>query len=284
MKSRRQTNKTIWQIIMIISIVLCVLCLVMLGRSLWQDYQKEKEHESLVNEYTRTTEAKPEENPANSGTEPGSETPVKASLPVDFAALQAENPDIFAWILIPGTDIDYPVLQYEGEDQSYYLERNMYREKDRDGSIYIEIYNDKNMTDPNTLIYGHNWSTGGMFHSLENYMKQEFFDEHPVIYLYMPDRILTYEIFTSHEFDDRHLLYAYNFKDEDVFADYLETILHPRDMNAKVRESAEVTTADKIITLSTCVFGKKESRQLVQAVLVKDEPAEYRGEMTDAEE
>lgn len=279
MREKKQTNKKFWQIIMIISLAMFFVCLVILGKSLWHEHQQEKEHESMINEYTQTTEASTEENQTVTDTEADE----KALLPIDFAALQAENPDIFAWIRIPGTDIDYPILQYDGEDQSYYLERNMYREKDRDGSIYVEIYNEKDMTDPNTIIYGHNWSTGGMFHSLENFQKQEFFDEHPEIYIYFPDRILTYEIFTSHEFDDRHLLYAYNFKDVDVFADYLETILHPRDMNAKVREGIEVTTKDRIITLSTCVYKKKEARQLVQAVLVKEEEAEFRGEVTDAE-
>lgn len=275
---KKQTKQTFWKIIMIGAILMCLLCLAALITSLWKTHLKEKEHESLVNEYTETTPATTE----NPGTE-GTTAQIKAELPVDFAALQAENPDIFAWIRIPGTDIDYPILMWDGEDQTYYLERNMYGEKDRDGSIYIENYNANDLTDPNTIIYGHNWSTGRMFHDLEKFQKQEFFDEHSELIIYFPDRILTYNIFASYEYDDRHLLYAFNFKDADVYADYLETILHPRDMNAKIREGAAVTTEDRIITLSTCVIGKKEARQLVQAVLVKEEEAEYRGDAIDAE-
>lgn len=274
----RQTNKKFWQILMILAAVLCLVCLIALASGLWTEHEKEKQHESFVEEYTETTPNATEASGENVDTESA-----KTALKVDFASLQAENPDVFAWISIPGTDIDYPLLQYAGEDQSYYLNRNMYKEKDRDGSIYIEIYNANDFSDPNTLIYGHNWSTGGMFHSLEKFQKQEFFDEHPTMYIYFPDRILTYEIFASYEYDDRHLLYSFDFHDADVYADYLKTILQPRDMNARIRDGVTLTTDDRIITLSTCVIGKKESRQLVQAVLVGEEEAEYRGETTDAE-
>ena len=59
---------------------------------------------------------------------------------VDFVALKAENPDIFAWIYIPGTQIDYPVLQSEEADD-FYENHNAYGEDDTAGAVYIELAN-----------------------------------------------------------------------------------------------------------------------------------------------
>ena len=84
----------------------------------------------------------------------------KAELPIDFEGLKEENPEIYAWIRVPDTKIDYPILQHEGEDQSYYLTRDIHGKSTQAGSIYTEYYNNKHFQDPNTIIYGHNMKNG----------------------------------------------------------------------------------------------------------------------------
>lgn len=76
-------------------------------------------------------------------------------IPVKFEELQAVNPDVYAWITVPGTDIDYPILQH-ASDNSYYLMHNIDGSYGYPGCIYTENMNSKDFTDNNTVIYGHN--------------------------------------------------------------------------------------------------------------------------------
>ena len=200
-----------------------------------------------------------------------------AALPIDFASLWEINPEIYAWIEIPGTNVNYPIAQHEGEDQSYYLTRDIYGKDSSAGTIYTEDYNNKHFQDPHTIIYGHNMRNGSMFHNLRYFSEREYFEEHEDLYIYMPDKILKYQIITCYEFDDRHLLAAYDCMDEEAFTEYLEEIMNPRSMHTLVREGCELTTEDKLVTLSTCVANKPNHRRLLQAVLLEEIEAEYKG-------
>ncbi len=191
-------------------------------------------------------------------------------IPVDFEGLQEYNPDIYAWITIPGTEVDYPIVQHP-DDNSYYLTHNTDGKESAEGAIYTESYNSKDFTDPNTVIYGHNMRNGSMFRSLHNYMDRSFFDENREVTIYMPDKILHYEIFAAYLYDSRHLMLSYDFDDSEVFARYLDEIKGIRDMSSFVDTSIEVTAEDQIITLSTCYKGMDDRRYLVQAVLVSIE-------------
>ena len=97
----------------------------------------------------------------------------------------------------------------------------------------------------------------------------------------MPDKILKYEIITCYEYDDRHLLGMFDFDDTEAYGEYLEQIMNPRSMYTMVREGVEVTTEDKLVTLSTCIANKPNNRRLLQAVLLEEIEAEYRGAMDE---
>jgi sortase B len=188
--------------------------------------------------------------------------------PIDFNVLQEENPDIYAWIRIPDTNIDYPIAQREGDD-SYYLTHDMYQEVRFAGCIYTEDCNSKDFMDPNTLIYGHNMKNGSMFQNLHLFEDEEFFEEHPDVYIYTPDGVLKYTIFAAYTYDNRHIMNSFDFDDKEVFKEYLEEIFKVRSMDAQIRQNVEVTVEDHIITLATCVGGAPQNRYLVQAVLSK---------------
>lgn len=191
-------------------------------------------------------------------------------IPVDFEALQKNNPDIYAWIHIPGTSVDYPIVQ-RPKDNSYYLDHSVTGEKKPEGAIFTENYNTKTFEDPNTVIYGHRMTNDSMFNSLHNYTDRSFFDENRDVHIYMPDKILNYRIFAAYLYDNRHLLMSFNFWNKEDFGDYLKAIFSMRRMDAFIDTSMEVTAEDTIITLSTCYAGKHDQRYLVQAVLVSIE-------------
>lgn len=190
---------------------------------------------------------------------------------IDFDYLWTVNPDIIAWITIPGTNIDYPVLQHPLDD-SYYLTHNLDGSYGYPGCIYIESLNHADFSDPNTLIYGHNLKTKTMFTELHKFENKDFFEEYNEVILYLPDKTLHYRIFAAHVYDDRHLLYSFDFTDEDIYAGFLQSIYDIRDMSANIDRTFEVTAQDRIISLETCISGEenREKRYLVHAVLQED--------------
>lgn len=217
----------------------------------------------ITEEPVQEPEAQPEE---DAGSEAVRE-PVE--VPIDFDALQSKYPDIYAWITIPGTDIDYPIVQREG-DNSYYLNHTVEGEKKIEGAIFTEDYNRKDFTDPNTIIYGHNMKNGSMFRQLHNYEDRKFFRENQEVLIYQPETILHYQIFAAYVFDSRHLMLSYDFSDSDVYGAYIESIFDKKEMGNNIDDSVDVTCEDRIITLSTC-NGNDDQRYIVQAVLLSIE-------------
>lgn len=191
---------------------------------------------------------------------------------VDIAALQEEvNGHIYAWISVPGTVIDYPVLQHP-EEMDYYLEHNPDGTSGLPGGIYTQRMNAKDWTDPNTLIYGHNMRNGTMFADLHKFEDQDFFDENRYIHIYTESgEILVYEIFAAYVTDDRHQLMIWNLNREDGFQSYLDAVPEHTGRGCHFREDISPTVEDKLLTLSTCVSGRDNQRYLVQGVLIARE-------------
>ena len=187
---------------------------------------------------------------------------------IDFSALQSENPDIYSWITIPGTRIDYPVVQKEDE-LDYYLMHNLNGSYGYPGCIYTQYYNAKDWQDNNTVIYGHNMKDGTMFTALHRYKDSEFFEENPYVYIYTENEILVYKIFAAYETSDLHLLLTFDTENPDSYEGYLQGILENEEsMSDHFDRSLKLNRKDKIISMETCIGNKPNRRYLVQAVLV----------------
>lgn len=187
--------------------------------------------------------------------------------PINFQTLSSINSDIYAWIRIPSTEIDYPIAQRAGDD-AYYLSHDIYQKPRFAGCIYTEDCNSKDFTDPNTVIYGHNMKNKSMFQNLHKFEDKNFFESNPYVYIYTSDKVLIYEIFAAYTYDDRHIMDSFNFEDKSTFEKYLQNIKNMKGKNRNIRDIS-VTADDKIITLSTCAGGQTSSRYLVQAVLIQ---------------
>lgn len=213
------------------------------------------------------------------GTPDASETDAKAEPepelpdnPIDFGALKAENSDVYAWISVPGTDVDFPVVQSTVDD-NFYLRRGLDKEYSDYGTIFSQSMNATDFSDPVTVLYGHNSIDGMMFASLHRFEDKEFFDEHEDMYIYMPGHILTYRIIAAYRYDDRHILNSFDMSDTEVRREYFDSVLDPTSMVVNVREGATLDVDDKIVQLSTCPTEGSVSgnRYLVTGVLVDDQ-------------
>lgn len=185
---------------------------------------------------------------------------------LDFARLKETNSDIYAWIYVPGTAIDYPVLQHPADD-TFYLEHNIDKSSGLPGCIYSELINGTSFNDRNTVLYGHNMLNGTMFATLHRYEDSEFFDENRYIFIYTDKGVYVYEIFAAYTYSDIHLLKGIDITSEEKFGDYLEEALSVRGMSDNIEPGLGVNGRDRIITLSTCTSDDSK-RYLVQGVLL----------------
>jgi sortase B len=254
-------QKKIWIGILVIAVITCVACSGYYGYIKYQDKKAEEKREAILEEMA-TTEFTGEVE----GEEPEIPEGIRHEEDVDFDKLTDINDEIYAWIYIPNTKVDYPIAQ-SATDNSYYLNYNMNKEPEFAGCIYTESYNNTDFNDPMTVIYGHNMKNKSMFGSLHSFEDSDFFKENEYVYIYTPKKILTYHIFAAYEFDNRHLMKTYDFNDSKKFANYIKSIYKVNTMISNYRKDVKVTNKDKIITLSTCASGKPDNRYLVQAVL-----------------
>ena len=235
--------------------------------ALRQEYAAEVPSATAQPEPSPTAEPEPEASPAPTQ-EPspllGYDIPNRT---VDIEALQEnENEDIYAWLIVPGTEIDYPVLQHP-EQLDYYLDHNVDDSKGYPGCIYSQNLNSKEWDDPNTVLYGHNMKNGSMFAGLHYYEDPDFLEENQYIYIFTQNYVRVYHIFGAYEYDNRHLLLAMDTTDPAAFATYLVEVQSLNGMRDNFLEEVPVSIKDHVLTLETCITNKSDKRYIVQAVL-----------------
>lgn len=244
--------------------------------------RSETEYERLAEALTETDqEENPEEKPKEEPKESKQEQEPKElheDVPkVDFEKLWEQNEDVCAWISIPGTGIDYPVLR-NGSSQdpydAYYLDHTIDKSQGLPGAIYMEPCNSGEFTDFNTLIYGHNMRSGAMFGDLHKYEDADFLEENDEIYVVTPEETLIYQIFGVVEYDDRHIMAGFDFDLDSQRQEFLDSLKGNEGAIDILREDTKVSTDSRIITLSTCVSGADSKRLLVTAVLAENMAAD----------
>ena len=193
--------------------------------------------------------------------------------PIDFDTLIKGNDEIYAWIKIDDTKVDYPIVQHSAEDDGFYLTHSAIDKSYlQSGAIYTEACNKKDFKDPVTLVYGHNNYGDSMFTTLHKFEDKDFFDKHEFVYIYTPTKKLTYKVISAFKYDDRHIMNTNDFSDQKNLSEFQQMLLNPESDNKNVRENMEeINENSKIMILSTCITGDKESRFLVCCLLVNDE-------------
>ncbi len=192
--------------------------------------------------------------------------------PIDLVSLKTDNPDIYAWIYVPGTDVNLPVLQ-SVDDDNYYLDHNADGDYAVEGAIYSQSMNKTDFSDPVTVLYGHNLVNGSMFSTLHYFEDSRFFAEHDTMYIYTLGHILTYKIVSAYQYDDRHILNSFDFSDASVVRSYFDYVLDPSSLVVNVRDGVQLQSSDKILQLSTCTdtIYHTDTRYLVTGVLISDQ-------------
>ena len=217
-------------------------------------------------ETTEPTETTTEPTETAETTTTAGTTPSGLSLPIDFVKLQKINPEIYAWMDIPGTEMSFPLLQ-DANDINYYLTHLYNGSYGKIGSIFTAPGSAKDFSDYNTVIYGHNYVNSHMFESLKNYRNDSFLRSHRDIIIYTPYSTLTYRVVGEVIYSNVLISSAFNFKLQAGRQKFLDSLYAVRDMTSQMLDDAELTADDHLIVLSTCC-GNSAKRFLVIAKLV----------------
>jgi sortase B len=280
-KGNSKKSSTSAIIVCIVLIIAILVCGVILFKLLFGGNEAEPEQTTQVEEATDTDSTEQSLEDEMAAFEPAEdETYVDELLGIDIPEkdidwddLWAQNDDVYAWIYIPNTAVDYPVLQHDTED-NYYLDHNIDDSYGYPGCVYSQLCNSKDFSDPVTLLYAHDMKNGTYFHTLHFFEDEEFFNDNQYIFIYTPETTLVYQIFATKIFNDSLIPMAYDFSYDTEIDAYITDLMTAQYSDDYVREGVSVTNDSHILTLSTCIGSMPNNRWLVNGVLLNNSEVE----------
>ena len=281
-KKKKSGKKTVYTVIGIVALVVALVCMTILAVKQYRMWKAERLYDQMADattlpagsDVTKSGETETESLAAEEDTaeEPEAYTGEIPEKNIDFDELHATiSEDIYAWIYIPNTHVDYPIFQ-DPVDNTYYLTHNVDGSEGYPGCIYTENYNSKDFSDPHTVIYGHNMRDTTMFSDLHLYEDQAFFDNNRYVFIYTEDgQTLVYKIFAAYQTNNSHQLLNFDFSDPHTLLEYLQNTPLRMQEPYIYDDTTEFSEDDQILTLSTCVIQERQFhlRYLVQALRVK---------------
>ena len=249
----------------------------LLVRDLARSAREDAANQVLVEEVREVREAvkrKPAALPPSTQPSQPEEAPVQPELPkyaenghlIQYDALWKQNNDLAGWLYIEGTKLDYPVM-YTPEDPEYYLHRGFYRDYAASGCLFIGPGSTPEGS--HAVVYGHHMKNGTMFGSLDQYQKESYYRDHPVIHFDTLTEEGSYEVlgvFYSRVYTDADegVFRYYQYTDlagEDAFNDYVRQVKAASLYDTGV----EAVYGDRLLTLSTCSYHTENGRFVVVA-------------------
>lgn len=190
----------------------------------------------------------------------------------DFASLKKQYPHIHGWIEIPGTVVDYPIIQHP-DDETYYLRRDAEGNYNINGCIFSEhLYNKTDFSDPITVLYGHyvyEYDGFKFFGGLQTTYRDDL-ETYGEIVIYHPEKELHYEIFAAVPYNQYHVLHGRDYSKPETFKNFVDGIKAIEEYGANVNKDYPVEPDDRLLVLSTCYNGNTDRRFLVVAKLVEE--------------
>lgn len=186
-----------------------------------------------------------------------------------FDELRTINPNVFGWITIFGTQVDYPLLQ--GPDNHRYVHTNARGEPSRAGAIFLDVRNQQDLTDFNNIIYGHDMTRNAMFGELARFQEDYFFQTRRFGTIFTGVRHYGIEFFSFMEVNAYDFeIYNPTVQDPEqkaaILARFEEEALQWRDIGVSIN--------DRLVVLSTCTPTFTDGRHLLIGRLMDEVPAD----------
>ena len=196
---------------------------------------------------------------------------------MNLEALQEKNPDVLGWIMIPDSKLSYPLLQ--GEDNDYYLNHTWEYEASTAGSIFLEHLVSGDLSDYNTIVYGHRMRDRSMFGNLVYFEDPEYLAAHPYVYIVNDEGCHTYRVFSAHEAGVKTITYRIGELNEEEREEYIKWSLD----HSVIGTGEEPTVDNKILTMVTCTGKGYDARWVVQAYHVGTDPRTEAGTESESD-
>lgn len=168
-------------------------------------------------------------------------------MEVNFTELLKKNPDTVGWIKVEGTKVNYPVVQASNND--YYLSHAFNKTSNQGGWIFADYRVNFKVFGRNTIIYGHNMNNKTMFGSIPNMLYDSYLNNSSNYFIKMstPSSNTVWKVFSIYTIQPEVYYLKTNFKSES-YDKFLSTLKGRSIYDF----GTDVTTDDKILTLSTC--------------------------------
>lgn len=250
-KNVRTWKDYVTTVVLIIAVCVLLFSIYKLAGIFMEYHEGEKEYKEIQKEVIREEQAEDGQN----------------RFTVDFPALLQKNPDTAAWIRFDEPSvINYPVV-YCGDNETY-LTKTFEDNDNKLGALFIDAENKADMTDRNTIIYGHNMKNKTMFAELMEYKEKSYWSEHPYFYIYTPDGKETkYQIYAAGVVDAAAENYQTAFASDEEFQNYIYLTVQ----SSGYATGVEVPPSSRIVTLSTCTNVLDEERFVVHGVAVSEQ-------------
>ena len=241
----------------ILSDIVIVVCLVIAGFSGWNLYKELHEYKESKETYEKLTPEVVIENPDTNE--------VDTAPLFDWEKLKQINEDFVGWIRLDDSTVDYPFVQ--GTDNEYYLRHLFDGTYNNSGCVFMDVNNNRDFSDKNTILYAHNMKNGTMFASIEKYKDASYYDGHKVIHIYT--EAATYDVYPVAGIvtDGQDDYVRTSFNDDNDFMSYVNRFVSSSTFTSE--QSIEST--DRIVMLSTCNYDRSDGRYVLIGKLVQED-------------
>lgn len=255
MAAKHKSGSRLWNAVFWIALIVCIGAVSVLGYIFYSYWSADKGYDDLAGKAFEVDDK-------------ASETTL-ADMTVDWDYLRSVNGDVVAWVYVPGTSINYPVVQTDNNDTYLTMDFNQSEGfSARCGSIFLDCNNDPDFKDENSLIYGHHMNDGSMFAAISKQLADEAeFNAHRYVYILTPEKNYQCKTFSLLITDGWDALVETNFaSDEDRTAYIID-----KQQRSAVQPSEgmpDPSSIDQMITLSTCDYTKDNGRAVLFSQVV----------------
>ena len=249
----RRSRKNPWRVVFVVSLVVLIAALIGLGAIAFQYISQQRAYDDLE-QYASLSD---------------SENMTLADLTVDWDALRAVNPDIVAWIYVPDSPINYPVVQ--GDDNEEYLHKAFDGSTGwlaSAGTIFLDSTNSSDFSDRNSALYGHHMNDGSMFASLSDWQNNDEFNAHRDIFVLTPQGNYRLKTFALVKTTGDDALVQTTFSSDESYQSYIQDKL---DRSVTTQQGEVLSAADirQSMLFSTCEYSQADGRAVLFAAVVE---------------
>lgn len=249
----RRSRKNPWRVVFVVSLVVLIAALIGLGAIAFQYISQQRAYDDLE-QYASLSD---------------SENMTLADLTVDWDALRAVNPDIVAWVYVPDSPINYPVVQ--GDDNEEYLHKAFDGSTGwlaSAGTIFLDSTNSPDFSDQNSALYGHHMNDGSMFASLSDWQNNDEYNAHRDIYVLTPQGNYRLKTFALVKTTGDDALVQTTFSSDESYQSYIQDKL---DRSVTTQQGEVLSAADirQSMLFSTCEYSQADGRAVLFAAVVE---------------